>query len=74
MGQGEGFTIELLDYPGQTILVKWKHLQEVLNLKIWRLATRKDLLHPITLGLPCSMESKCDNFEQALDAVAGNLT
>jgi hypothetical protein len=28
VGQGEGFTVEFLDYPGQTTLVKWKDLKE----------------------------------------------
>jgi hypothetical protein len=28
LGQGEGFTVEFLDYPGQTTLVKWKDLKE----------------------------------------------
>jgi hypothetical protein len=45
VGQGEGFTVELLDYPGQTILVKWKDLQDVTALEIWRL----DSICPLSL-------------------------
>jgi hypothetical protein len=74
VGQGEGFTVELLDYPGQTILVKWKDLQDVTALEIWRLATRKDALPPILFGRPCTMESKCDDLDEALVAVSGDLT
>jgi hypothetical protein len=74
VGQGEGFTVELLDYPGQTILVKWKDLQDVNALEIWRLATRKDALPPISFGHPRSMEAKCDDLNDALGAVSGDLT
>jgi hypothetical protein len=74
VSQGEGFTVEFLDYPGQTILVKWRDLQDVQNLEIWRLATRNDSLQPISFGQPCSMESKCDDLATALGAVSGDLT
>jgi hypothetical protein len=68
MSQGEGFSIELLDYPGQTVLIKWKDLQDVRNLEIWKLATRKDLLHPVTFGQPRSMESKSYDLDNALNS------
>jgi hypothetical protein len=29
LGQGEGFSVNLLDYPGQTLSVKWKDLKDV---------------------------------------------
>jgi hypothetical protein len=74
MSQGEGFSVELLDYPGQTVLVKWKDLQDVRNLEIWKLATRNDCLHPVTFGQPRSMESKSDDLDNALNAVSGDLT
>jgi hypothetical protein len=75
VGQGEGFTVEFLDYPGQTVLVKWKDLQDARNLEVWRLATRNDSLHPISFGHPHStMEAKCDNLNQALCAVSGDTT
>jgi hypothetical protein len=75
VGQGEGFTVEFIDYPGQTVLVKWKDLQEVKNLEVcWHLATRKDYLHPISFGRPRSMEAKCDNLDEALCAVSGDTT
>jgi hypothetical protein len=74
VGQGEGLAVELLDYPGQTILVKWKDLQNVTTLEIWHLATRKDAPPPLSFGRPCTMESKCDDLEEALVAVYGNLT
>jgi hypothetical protein len=37
LGQGEGFKVEFLDYPGQTLLVKWQDLQDVTTLEIWQL-------------------------------------
>jgi hypothetical protein len=74
VGQVEEFTVELLDYPGQTILIKLKDLQDVTALEIWHLATQKDALPPIFFGRPCSMEVKCDNLNEALGAVSGNLT
>jgi hypothetical protein len=75
VGQGEGFTVEFLDYPGQTTLVKWKDLKEdTAALEIWRLATRHDTLAPILFGCPRSMEAKCLDFDQALSAVSGDLT
>jgi hypothetical protein len=39
VGQGEGFTVNFLDYPGQTTLVKWKAQEDTAALEIWRLAT-----------------------------------
>jgi hypothetical protein len=50
VSQGEGFTVEFLDYPGQTILVKWRDLQDVQNIEILRLTTRNDSLQPISFG------------------------
>jgi hypothetical protein len=44
VSQGEGFTVEFRDYPGQTILVRWHDLQDVANLDIWRLPTSNSLL------------------------------
>jgi hypothetical protein len=41
VSQGEEFTVEFLDYPGQTILVKWRDLQDVANLEIWQYLSRK---------------------------------
>jgi hypothetical protein len=69
LGQGEGFKVQFLNYLGQTSLVKWKDLQDVTALAIWRLATRDDILAPILFGRSCSMESKCDFLD-----VLGNLT
>jgi hypothetical protein len=66
LGQGQGFTVEFLDYPGQTTLVKWKDLQDTLTLEIWCLTTRHDTLPPILFGRPRSMEVKCDDFDKAL--------
>jgi hypothetical protein len=60
VGQGEGFTVEFIDYPGQTAVVKWKDLQDTSSLEIWRLATRDDTLPPILFGCPHSMEAKCE--------------
>jgi hypothetical protein len=37
LGQGEGFKVEFLDYPGQTLLVKWKDLRDITTLNIWQL-------------------------------------
>jgi hypothetical protein len=31
----EGFKVEFPDYPGQTLLVKWKYLQDATALEIW---------------------------------------
>jgi hypothetical protein len=39
LAQGEGFKVKFLDYPGQTLLVKWKNLQDVTALEIWRPST-----------------------------------
>jgi hypothetical protein len=74
VSQGEGFTVEFLNYPGQTILVKWRDLQDVQNLEIWRLATQNNSHQPISFGRPRSMESKCDDLAIALGAVSGDLT
>jgi hypothetical protein len=52
-----------LDNPGQTVLVKWKDLKDGESLEIWHLASRKDLT-----------EAKCDNLQEALGAVSGNIT
>jgi hypothetical protein len=73
VSQEEGFTVEFLDYPGQTILVKWRDLQDVQNLEIWRLATRNNSLQPISFGRPDSMESKCDDLATALGTVSSDL-
>jgi hypothetical protein len=72
--EGEGFLVEFLDYPGQTTLVKWKDLQDLNALEIWRLATRHDSLPMILFGRPHSMEAKVDYFQEALGAVSGALT
>jgi hypothetical protein len=75
LGQGEGLSVEFLDYPGQTTLVKWKDLQDTSSsLEIWRLATRDDALLPISFGRPRSMEAKCDDFSKSLSAVSGDIT
>jgi hypothetical protein len=74
VGQGEGFTVEFIDYPGQTAVVKWKDLQDTSSLEIWRLATRDDTLPPISFGCPRSMEAKCEAFGDALLSVSGDMT
>jgi hypothetical protein len=74
VGQGEGFSIEFADYPGQTTIVKWKDIQETKSVEIWRLATRQDSLHPISFGRPRSMEAKSVHLEDALSDVSGDLT
>jgi hypothetical protein len=50
VSQGEGFTVEFLDYPGKTIPVKWRNLQDVANLEIRRLTTRNNWLLPLSFG------------------------
>jgi hypothetical protein len=74
LSQGEGFKVEFLDYPGQSLLVKWKDLQDATALEIWRPSTRNDKLTPVLFGRPCSMESKCNLLEEALCAISGDLT
>jgi hypothetical protein len=74
LGQGEGFTVEFLDYPGQTTLVKGRDLQDITALEIWYLVTQQDSLPPISFGHPCSFETKCYDLDEALGAVSGNLT
>jgi hypothetical protein len=75
-GQGEGFKVEFLDsYPGQTLLVKWKDLQDIITLETWQLSTHANTLAPVSFGWSyCSMmESKCDFLDEALCAVSGDL-
>jgi hypothetical protein len=74
LSQGEGFKVEFLDYRGQTLLVKWKDLQDATALEIWRPSTRDDKLTPVSFGRPRSMESKCNLLEESLCAVSGDLT
>jgi hypothetical protein len=74
LSQGEGFKVEFLDYPGQTLLVKWKDLQDATALEIWRPSTCNDKLTPVLFGRPCSMESKCDLLDKALCTISGDLT
>jgi hypothetical protein len=74
LGQGEGFKVEFLDFPGQMFLVKWKDLQDITVLKIWQLFTCVDSLDPVLFGHPHSMESKCGFLDEALCAVSGELT
>jgi hypothetical protein len=63
LGQGEGFKVEFLDYPGQTMLVKWKDLQDITALEIWQLPRAcDDKLALVLFGHPHSMESKCDSL------------
>jgi hypothetical protein len=67
LGQGEGFSVEFSDYPGQTTLVKWKDIQDTKALEIWRLATRHGSLPRILFGRPRSMEAKCIDLDKRED-------
>jgi hypothetical protein len=73
LGQGEGFLVEFLDYPGQMPLVKWKDLHDAIPIEIWRLVTQHDNLPTISFKHPHSMEAKVDALDDALCAVSGNL-
>ncbi len=64
LSQGEGFKVESPDYPGQTLLVKWKDLQDATALEIWQPSTQDNKLTPVLFGRPCSMESTCDLLEE----------
>jgi hypothetical protein len=74
LGQGEGFSAEFLDYPGQTTLVKWKEIQVIKALQLWCLATRHDSVPTISFGRSCLMEAKCNALDETLCAVSGDLT
>jgi hypothetical protein len=69
LGQGEGFSVEFLDYTGQTTLVKWKDLQDATAIEIWQLVTQHDTLPTISFGLPHSMEAKVDALPYARKGV-----
>jgi hypothetical protein len=60
------FKVKFFDYPGQTLLVKWKDLQDVTALEIWQPSTHDGKLSPVLFGHPCSMESKCNFLDEAL--------
>jgi hypothetical protein len=74
LSQGEGFKVEFLDYPGQTLLVLWKYIQDITTLEIWLPINCDDKLSPVSFGHPCSMESKRNLLDEALCAVSGDLT
>jgi hypothetical protein len=73
LAQGEGFSVELLDYPGQTTAVKFKDLQDAVSMEIWRVASRHNPLPTILFGFPHLMESKVVALDNALDSVSGDL-
>jgi hypothetical protein len=73
LAQGKGFSVELLDYPGQTTSVKFKELHDAVSMEIWRIASRHYPLPTISFGFPRSMESKVVSLDDALGAISGDL-
>jgi hypothetical protein len=74
LGQGEGFLIEVLDYRGQTTLIKWKDLHDATAIE--DLAPCNATRYPSDnfFWRPCSMEAKVDALDEVLCAVSGDLT